>query len=253
MAEKIYQDFTISAEGITGHSSIPKKENAIYLLAEAMTALEKYRPVPTLIPATRSFFKERAKLEEPQLAKAMTAVVDSQKAIPGWALSEIEKNPIIAFQLYTSCVETMVSGGTKENVLAAKAQANVNCRILPSESVEDVHERLVRIIKNPKVKIELAKAMLAAGASPVENEVMTAVKTAGHEFWPNALVIPALSLGASDSRYLRARRVAAYGVSCFALTEDDSSRAHGIDKRLPLASIEPGLRYINRIVSLLVR
>jgi acetylornithine deacetylase/succinyl-diaminopimelate desuccinylase-like protein len=247
VAEKIYQDFSLVAHGPTGHSSVPQKGNAIYRLAEALVKLGKYQPDERLIPATRPFYAAGIN-DDPRMAKAMRALAQAKGKLPPAALKVIHESPILTSPLSTTCVATMLQGGTKVNALPAQAQAMVNCRILPDETIAQVKARLEKVIADPQVEVQLSSDDGVGGPSPVEGEVPTAVKTLVSEMYPSAPVIPSMVNGATDSRFLRQHGVEAYGISPIASHETDLMRAHGIDERIPAASIVPGLEFEYRLV-----
>ena len=74
-AEKVYQDFTLTATNPGGHSSVPRPDNAIYQLADALARLPKFAFPVALNPTTRAFFEQTAKVEKPEIAAAMRAIV----------------------------------------------------------------------------------------------------------------------------------------------------------------------------------
>jgi acetylornithine deacetylase/succinyl-diaminopimelate desuccinylase-like protein len=187
-------------------------------------------------------------VEPPRLAAALRTAAASKGAIPSAALATIEKNPVLGAALRTTCVATMVSGGTRANALPAEAQATVNCRILPDESIDDVARALAVVIGDPGLSIERLEPFGSGPASDVEGAAPAAVRKIATEMWPAAPVIPILSLGGTDSRFLRARGIATYGLSPIALTEADARRAHGVDERVPIASLRPGLEFFHRLV-----
>jgi len=247
-AEKTYQDFVISTKGTTGHSSVPLGDNAIDRLARALDRLAR-SPFPIrLLPVTREYFKARAAVEPPALAAALRAAAAAKGSIPPNALATLQANPILAATLHTTCVATLVSGGTRKNALPADAQATVNCRILPDETIEDVRGALVKKIGDPAVSVELGEGFGSGPPSPVDGVGPAAVKKLAAKHWPGVPVIPMFSLGATDSRFLRGRGVAAYGLLPIALTEQDARRAHGIDERIPVSSLRPGLEYFYELV-----
>ena len=248
VGEKIYQDFKLTAKGETGHSSVPKKNNAIYKLARALDKLGRHEPEYRLIPATRAYFTERAKFETPDQAKAMTALVNAKGKLPKAALEKVKENPIHASILSTTCVATMVSGGTKENALPPEASANVNCRLLPDETLAQAKERLEKVIGDKEVEVSMSKEFGAAEASPVTGVVPDAVREISQQMWPGTSVIPSVQTGATDSRFLRRKGILAYGVGPIAISEPDGNRAHGIDERIPVASLRPGIEYFHKIV-----
>ena len=149
MAEKTYQDFQATTKGTTGHSSVPLADNAIYRLSRGLARLGDYQMPVKLLPVTRLYFERRAPLESPKLAAAMLAISNSTGTVPKAALKEIEKDPTLAANLRTTCVATMIQGGTKENALPPDARANINCRILPGESVAAIQARLASAMRDP--------------------------------------------------------------------------------------------------------
>jgi acetylornithine deacetylase/succinyl-diaminopimelate desuccinylase-like protein len=248
VAEKTYQDFRITAKGTSGHSSVPNPDNAIYRLARGIERLGAHRFPARLLPVTRAYFRARAAVEPPRLAAALRTAADSKGAIPPAALATIETNPVLGAALRTTCVATMVSGGTRANALPAEAQATVNCRIIPDETIDDVAHGLADVIADPDISIERLEPFGSGPASDVEGAAPAAVRKIATEMWPAAPVIPILSLGGTDSRFLRARGIATYGLSPIALTEADARRAHGVDERIPIASLRPGLEFLHRLV-----
>ena len=96
--------------------------------------------------------------------------------------------------------------------------------------------------------IDLLEPIGAGPASDVDGAAPATVRKIAGEVWPSAPVIPTLSLGATDSRFLRAAGIPSYGLNPIALTEEDGRRAHGIDERIPIASLRPGLEFFHRLV-----
>lgn len=224
-AEKIYQDFELTATGTTGHSSVPLPDNAITKLAAALQRLAGSPFPERLIPVTKAYLE---------------------------ATKADRKKPNVAALLRTTCVPTLLSGGTRVNALPAEAKANVNCRILPDETVEAVRKRLQELA-GPDVKVTPAGEMGASGASPLDGDAAATIAETAKRFWPKLLVVPTMSTGATDSRFLRRRGIAAYGVNPVAVSEEDKRRAHGMDEKIPAASLDSGLAFFERLVLELAR
>lgn len=248
VGEKIYQDFTLSAKGETGHSSMPKKDNSIYRLARALEKLANFTPEYRFIDVTRAYFKQRSKVDEGKLAMAMRQLVATNGKLPASALKVVTEVPVNASLLSTSCVATMLAGGTKVNALPPEATANVNCRLLPDENMAMVKQRLEKIINDPKVEVKPVGDFGSAPASPVTGEVPSALAEIVNQMWPGTPILPAMSTGATDSKFFRAKGIPAYGVMPIAIEESDIGRSHGIDERMPVASIRPGIEFFHKLV-----
>lgn len=249
VAEKTYQDFILTAKGTTGHSSVPLADNAIYRLSQALEKLSRFTPEARLIPVTREYFSRRAEFEPASMAKAMNRLTQAKGKLPKDALAVIEKNPSYAATLRTTCTATMLSGGTRVNALPSEATATLNCRILPDEKLEEVKNTLAKVIQDPHVTIAPLKEFDQGGASPFEGEIPDAVEFISKKFLKGIPVVPALSKGASDSRFLRMRGIKAYGFNPIAMKIEDTRRAHGIDERILISSITPALELYYSLVT----
>ena len=128
--EKVYQDFALEATDVGGHSSRPTKNNPIARLSAGLAKLGNYNFAVALNPATRGYFEAQSKLEPPEIAADMRAVLknpqDEAAVERLWAV-----NPGWNGALRTTCVVTQIEGGHAPNALPQHVRANVNCRILP--------------------------------------------------------------------------------------------------------------------------
>lgn len=249
-AEKTYQDFSVIAHGTTGHSSVPVQDNAIYRLARALTRLEASPRPPKLIPLTRAYFAARAEIEKPPLSDAMRELARLTKRgkIDAHALKIVEADPQNAALLRTTCVATLLKAGTRVNALPADAMANVNCRILPDETVAGTQAWLQKVFAEPLLQTQAVRDAGQSPASPIEGETLQSIDKITHQMWPGLPIIPSLMKGASDSRYLRQAGMAAYGLNPLALSDADEMRMHGIDERVPIASFRTGVEFMHKLV-----
>ncbi len=247
-AEKTYQDYEVTARGPTGHSSVPLADNAIDRLASGLVRLARHRFPARLLPVTRAYLAARAAVEAPPLAAAMRAAATAKGRLPPAAVDVLDRDPMLAASLRTTCVATTITGGTRRNALPAEATANVNCRILPDESVAEVQGTLTRVLGDPRLTIHPTDEFGHAEPSALDGEGPAAIRRVLDAMWPGLPIVPFMSRGATDSRFLRAAGIPSYGISPIATTESDARRAHGVDERIPLASLRPGVEFFHRLV-----
>lgn len=257
-SEKLYADFTLEVTNPGGHSSIPVPDNAIYHLTDALSRLE-HAPFPfELNDVTRTYFDRRAALETGQAAADMRAIL---KTPPDEAaIARLSGDARFNSTLRTTCVATRLEAGHANNALPQLARANVNCRILPGHSSEEVRQELIRIFGDPKVTVKYVdnsgnvfdRAPDAKGFAPVmpSSEVLKALERTADEMWPRAPVIPEMETGASDSIYTVAAGLASYGVNGVAIDQDDI-RAHGKDERVRVSSFYDGVEFYYRFLKAL--
>jgi acetylornithine deacetylase/succinyl-diaminopimelate desuccinylase-like protein len=247
-AEKSYQDYVLVTRGETGHSSVPLPDNAIYRLAAGLDRLARLRFPARLLPATRAYLLARAPLEQPELGAAMRAVAKAQGALPAKDLALLDADPLLAASLRTTCVATLLSAGTRVNALPAEARASVNCRILPDETPAAVQAALAKALADPKIEIQATQEFGFGTPSPLEGPAPAAIAKVAQAMWPGLPIVPFMSRGATDSRFLRAHGVAAYGISPIPLRDDDARREHGVDERIPDWSLRTGVEFLHRLV-----
>ena len=249
--EKTYADFHVTATNKGGHSSLPVPDNAIYQVANALVKLE-HTPAPfELNDVTRGYFTQMAKIEKGQIADDMRAVLKQPMDVA--AAERLATHPEYNAVLRTTCVATMLSGGHAPNALPARAQANVNCRILPGHSGEQVRQDLIRIFDDPTLQVEFttdAGVVMGKGDSrtsapppPVNVTVQTALEQVVGKLWPALPIVPVMEAGASDSIYTTAAGLPSYGLNGF-LIDSDNLRMHGRDERLGVESYYKGVEFM---------
>ncbi len=250
-AEKTYADFKLEVTNPGGHSSAPRKVNAINELAAALVKIGQHRFTPQLSPITKGYFEGVAPRQTPELGAAMKAFAANpadEKAIETLAAS-----PAYVGQIGTTCVSTMVSGGHALNALPQRATANINCRIFPGVKPAAVMAELEKVAADPGVKFtDVSEGSNPTDASPLRPDLMGAVKKAMAAVRPGVPVFPAMSAGASDSMHFRAAGVPSYGISPTFLKESDDF-SHGLNERTPVDNVPLAVRYYRSLLTDLTR
>ncbi len=248
-AEKTYQNFSLTAHGTGGHASVPNDDSAIYHLARALTKLEALRFPPRLTPTVRSNLRGNAALESGPVAAALRTAADAKDEIPPDALALIDRSIGLRALTRTTCAATLLSGGTRENALPVEARATVNCRLVPVDSIDLVKKQLEDAIGDPRVAVAIVPDVGAGPEVPVEGPVKEAVtKVARALYGAEVTVAASLGTGASDSRFLRARGMGAYGLGLLPVTPADAHRPHGPDERAPVSSLPLGVKLLSGVV-----
>ena len=257
-SEKLYGDYQLKTTNPGGHSSLPVPDNAIYHIADALSRLEKH-PFPFELNAvTRAFFERMSPLEHGQRAADMKAIL--QAPPDQAAIARLSGDPVFNATMRTTCVATRLEAGHANNALPQTATANVNCRILPGHSREEVRQELVKIFADPKVEVRyvgndgalMDRAPEKLGYAPVQlrPDVMRTLDKVAAEMWPGAPVIPTMSTGASDGIYTNAAGLPTFGISGIAIDMDDV-RAHGKDERVREQSYYQGVDFYYRYLKAL--
>ncbi|MDX2193589.1 MAG: M20/M25/M40 family metallo-hydrolase [Gemmatimonadales bacterium] len=247
-AEKVPVNFTLTTRNPGGHSSQPRRDNAIYQLVGALDKVARYRFPVALNAVTRAFFEQTARVERPEVAAAMRALLADPADSAADAL--LSRDPRYNSTLRTTCVATRLLGGHAYNALPQTATANVNCRIVPTSTLEEVQAELVRVIGDRGVQVTLTvptRERFGAAPSPVEPALLRATTELTTAQWGGIPVVPLMSTGATDGRFLRAAGIETYGVSgLFSNTGETNS--HGRDEKMRVRSFYEGLEFLDKLV-----
>jgi acetylornithine deacetylase/succinyl-diaminopimelate desuccinylase-like protein len=241
--EKVYADYQVTALDRGGHSSLPRPDNAIYELTTALNRLAAYSFPFELNEVTRTYFANLAQRETGQTAVDMHAILSTPPDLT--ASTRLSSEPSFNSNFRTTCVATRLSGGHANNALPQTAQANVNCRIFPGHSPEEIRQQLIALFGDPKLAVKyVSDAGLVSETAPERKaiappapikEVFDPLTRITQQIWPGVPVTPVMENGASDSIYFAWAGIPCYGYSAIALERDDD-RAHGQDERLPVDS-----------------
>jgi acetylornithine deacetylase/succinyl-diaminopimelate desuccinylase-like protein len=248
LAEKVYQTYRMEVADPGGHSAAPRPENAIYRLAQALTRLARFEFPISLNAVTQAYFERAAPTERPDVAGAIAALLAGRT--DDASLAALTHNPTYNAQLRTTCVATILNAGEAENALPQTARATVNCRLMPGQPASDVEAALNRVIADPKVVVTSIGQAVESPPSPLNPEVMRAVERISSEMWPGVAVIPTMSGGYTDSRWLRNAGIAAYGVSGL-FGDAANSGVHGRNEHVGVKQVYDCKEFLYRLVKVL--
>jgi acetylornithine deacetylase/succinyl-diaminopimelate desuccinylase-like protein len=257
-SEKVYADFQLRVTNKGGHSSEPVPDNAIYTLTRGLDRLAAYEFPFELNAVTREYYRRLAQTESPQRAADMRAILRDPPDKEALARLSQETNDRSITR--TTCVATRLDAGHANNALPQRAQAVVNCRILPGHSPEDVRQRLLQVLSDPAITVSYlasdgtlhdeAPAVRGFAPPPLLPEVLTPLDELVAATWPGLKVIPAMSAGASDATHTSAVGLPTYTFSPLTVDPNDD-REHGRDERISAASFEQAneffYRYLRRV------
>ena len=248
--EKLYADFTLETTHEGGHSSRPVKDNPVYRLSAALGRVERMtlplrvtdvsRPLLSLLATT----EKGAKAADLQKA---SAVPPDMAAVARLA----ETDPSLNAQLRTTCVATQVWAGHAPNALPQRARANVNCRILPGDTVEMVLAALVKAVDDPAIAVMHSAGLATPATVHLDPAVMEHLSHAAAVVWPGVPTIPVLEVGGTDGFFFRLKGIDVYGVNHF--QRDEDARAHGKDERIGIKQFAEAAHFSYSLMQLVSR
>lgn len=249
-SEKLYADFQVTATSAGGHSSLPRPDNPIYEVGDALGRLEK-APFPFELNAvTRAYLEEEEKTSAPDRQALIRRVL--AEPMDGAAAEELAGDPRMNATLRTTCVATLISGGHSPNALPGSTTANVNCRILPGHPPEEVRQQIISKLADPKLVVRYmddagvisatAPTTAPPAPPPLREDVTRPLHKVLEAMDPGILILPTMETGASDSVYTLAAGLPSYGISGMGI-DDGDDRMHGRDERIRVESFYRGVEF----------
>jgi acetylornithine deacetylase/succinyl-diaminopimelate desuccinylase-like protein len=249
VGEKLYQDYRLLATNPGGHSSQPVRDNAIYAMSDALLKIREHEFPAEFNDTTRVFFERAGAARKDALGAAMVALAKDPGNVAAAAVVNTDKG--FHSMLRTTCVATMIDGGHALNALPQRVEANVNCRILPGHTPDEVQAELVGVIADPAIAIEQKqKGKPVAKMPPMDPAIIGPMELLSSAYFPGVPVIPSMSTGATDGLYMSAVGIPTYGVPG-AWGDPDGNGAHGLNERLEVRSAYVGRDYLFDLVKAL--
>lgn len=247
-AEKAICWLKLTARGRSGHASVPSPGNAVVALAEAVVRLGRASLPMHVTPTVQQYFAGLSEGQSPEVQQLLAAVLDPATSDTALAQAMTESHRVDSARamLRNTATPTVLRAGDKINVIPSTAQADVDCRILPGQTVQQLLAEVSPLIGD-SINIEVTRTgqpSESPPASPLAEAMAAALK--GHA--PGARMIPFLVPGATDARFLRVKGMTVYGF-CPTLPDVDARTVHGVDERLPLTSLTFALKVLHDTIA----
>lgn len=245
VGEKTPQDFRLEVLNEGGHSARPVKDNAIYHLAGGLTRLAQFDFPIRFNDTTRAYFTRMADIRGGDAGAAMRALV----ADPGdeAAARAVTASSLWNAMLRTTCVATMLEGGHATNALPQRARANVNCRLFPGTTVEDVRRTLEQVLADPAISVTALPSRMPLAAPPVLTpRILRPLEEAMAQFHPGVPIVPTQSSGYTDGPFLNAAGIPTVGLGIF--VDPDFGHVHGANERARVQSVYDGRDFLHALV-----
>jgi len=248
--EKMPRRATLVARGTPGHGSIPRADNAVVILANAVAKAAAWQTEMRLNETTSAYFQRLASISPPEEAFRYDNVANPELT------QEIQQHFLETFPyhysiLRTSVVPTIIDAGFRRNVIPSEASAMLDIRMLPDEDVEGFYKSLAAVIDDPRVEIVPEHIYRpAAPPSEIDNEMFQTLERVAVGMYPEATVLPIMQTGATDMSQIRAKGVQAYGIGPARTIDEINSGygAHGDNERVAEDAFVSMVEYLWRVI-----
>jgi acetylornithine deacetylase/succinyl-diaminopimelate desuccinylase-like protein len=250
VSEKLYQTFHLVVRGKGGHSSVPPTDgDPVTTLARGLVKVGQHRFPPHVLPEVKASLAEEVAGAPPKVAAALRHVIASAPLVSSADEAVLSTDRHLNALIRTTCVATMLAAAPQDNVLPTTAEAQVNCRILPGETRDQVLATLKTVIGDALVDVSLGPLLGDGGATQAGGEVFDAVTKVTAARFPGVPVAASMGTGASDSRFLRSVGIQSYGLGPAVYSRPELPHlAHGADERTPVVWFREGGLYLRDVI-----
>ena len=151
----------------------------------------------------------------------------------------------------STCIATQLRAGHAENALPQSAVATINCRAMPGTEVELIRRRLVALVNDKEISVTQAHETITGDPSPL-HLILEDVEVVSRSMWPDVIVVPTMSTGATDGLFLRNAGIPTYGVSGI-FSKPGGGGAHGGDERIGIKQFYEAQEFLYRLVQRLAK
>jgi acetylornithine deacetylase/succinyl-diaminopimelate desuccinylase-like protein len=248
--EKMPRRVTLVARATPSHGSMPTLQNAVLILANAVSRSGTWQTDVRFNETTRAYFSRMAEISSEEDAYRYNNVenADVSDAIQQHFLENFPYHYSIS---RTSVAPTVIDAGFRRNVIPSEASAILDIRMLPDENVEEFYSKLAQVIDDPRVEIVPEHIYRpAAPPSEIDNEMFQTLERVAKEMYPQSTVLPIMSTGATDMAQVRAKGMQAYGIGPARTREEINSGfgAHGDNERISEDAFVQYVRYMWNVV-----
>ena len=246
-SEKGQMNVRLRAEGNGGHAALPPRHTAAGKLAAAVTKIER-RPFPaSMTPALRGFLEGIV----PHTSVARSVLLANLWCFSPLLKLVLSRSAKTDALLRTTQAVTQLRGSDAPNVLPNTAEASVNVRILPGDSVDGVLRRYRKLTRRYGISVDVVDSSVPnepVPLSPIDNPGYRAILGTISETFGDVGMTRYPVLMTTDSRHYRNLCPAIYRFVPMVLTSAEIDSIHGIDEKISYEVIEGCIDFYHRLL-----
>lgn len=248
---KMYMDVKITASGDTAHSSMPVKNNAVYLLSQVLAKLPQFSPPARLTPAAREFLRRIAPLQDEDGQTTIRLLLSGTPQEREMAAAIMAKDPFFRTQLTDTINPVNISSGKDTGAAAAEASAVVNVRLLPGTDPDAFFEELKTFLgEDEYVTLEILERPQLPFPQPMDgsDELFASISKTAGRMWPQAIAVPGMSPASGDSEFLRRLGVITYGLGPAMNSQGPAASPHAADEYISEQDFKEQVKFFAAVV-----
>ena len=229
----------ITAVGRPGHGSVPHDDNSALTLMRTLLRLAEWDRGVTYTADSRAYVE---RLVDAGLMESVEE--DAVRAV-------MAASPQMGARFMNTLNVTMLDAGIKANVIPARSSAVIDCRLLPGQTPDAWRDEVAAFIDDPAIEIEFESGPEEL-ESPVpvdwDTELYRAIEGVVKDAMEEAVVVPSMTVGGTDNRFLRQRGIPAYGFIPALISPEEQAGFHANNEFLTVDNLNMGCELMYEIV-----
>ena len=246
VVEKSMANIKLSINTNGGHSSTPKRNGPVIRMAKALVKLEKHHMKPQISVTT----KEMLDIMGRNSSFALKIIFANM-----WLFKGLVKKlfPILSADtnalLTSTFAFTTIHGGNQTNIIPNHVEANINVRVAPFNSAEEVIEHVKKVIKDPLIEVSASDVTKLYKECSTKQEGYDIIKETVLETYPNTIVSPFVMLGGTDAKHYNEISKCVIRFSPIKVTNEDRLGIHGLNEKIKVETLEKCFEFYQRLLS----
>lgn len=228
LGEKGYATVRLSVTEVGGHSSMPGRQTAVGRIARAVARIQDH-PMPLRMTPVTADMLARLRTVLPTPRRQLLRLAD---LVAPLVTRVMAARPQTEALVRTTTAPTVIRGGVKSNVLPQHAEAFVNFRILPGDSVDSVLAHCRKVVRDNGVRIEPAGVCSEPTVNATPGAAFDMIAAITRAIVADAVITTGIVPGATDSRHYHDLAETRCNFAPIVLGERDLASIHGTDERL---------------------
>ncbi|MGR3177773.1 MAG: M20/M25/M40 family metallo-hydrolase, partial [Candidatus Anammoxibacter sp.] len=225
VAEKKVMWLRLTVEGTGGHGSMPPKDNANFIMTQALARVAQYQTPERISPVVQEMINRLGRLDDTPYNNALKRNTISLTVMKGF-----------------------VGDPPKSNVIPDHAEAVLDCRLLPDQDPDEFLEELKGVINDPRITYEFVEYPKESIVSPFDTDLFRVIEQETKKVYPESVTLPHLIIYGTDSRFFRPKGAICYGFFPGPVTMEEYRKIHGNDERIRTESIINAVRIYYNVV-----
>lgn len=245
IAEKGFVNLELTAQAEGGHASMPPKQTTVGVLSAAIARIEQ-KPMPARLAGPVRLLFDRI---GPYLPPTQRSIFANLWLTRPLVLRALEKSSTTNALVRTTMAATMFQAGTKDNVLASRARAVLNCRIAPGDSIQGVLDYVRRVVADDRITMSISGE--SSEPSPISDPGSQSFQQLEHavrSIDTDVIVAPYLVVAGTDARYYAEICPHVFRFLPVQLSPSDLERIHGANERVAVSQYEDAIRIYRELL-----